>query len=209
MAFRCHLFLITFDMEHGFAIRSIGHGCDHTAHPVEVLGGDFSVGSGQVAGCRIHVRVERSQHIKCIGCKRNPFQNIAVLFHAWSHLDQRQEICTVHTDRTECSALFFFSIGSIWIIRGSLIMGGQYIFHILYSNLFFRNHAPWQIIRIWSKFCIYAIPDFCLRIQVSQHIPCTRSIINMVGIVMASKGISGGKTAASLGFSTPSMERSR
>ena len=69
-------------------------------------------------------------------------------------------------------------------------MGGQYIFHILYSNLFFRNHAPWQIIRIWSKFCIYAIPDFCLRIQVSQHIPCTRSIINMVGIVMASERIS-------------------
>ena len=58
------------------------------------------------------------------------------LFPEERHIDQRQEICTVHTDRTECSALFFFSIGSIWIIRGSLIMGGQYIFHILYSNLF-------------------------------------------------------------------------
>ena len=44
--------------------------------------------------------------------------NVLVPFYAWSHLDQRQEICTVHTDRTECSALFFFSIGSIWIIRG-------------------------------------------------------------------------------------------
>ena len=191
MAFRCHLFLITFDMEHGFAIRSIGHGCDHTAHPVEVLGGDFSVGSGQVAGCRIHVRVERSQHIKCIGCKRQPLDWLALR----AHLNQSHNIITVNTNGTICSTHSFIPIRSIRIIGRSLIMGRKHIFYIFHRDLLLRHHAPGQIIGKRCVLCIRAIPDLCTGIQGPQHIPGSCGIVYMVGIVMASKGISGGKIA--------------
>ena len=68
-------------------------------------------------------------------------------------------------------------------------MGRQNIFHILHSHLLFRNHAPGQVIRIWGKFCIGTVPYFGLWIQGAQHMPCTRGIVNMVGIVMASECI--------------------
>ena len=191
MTFRCYAFLITFDMEHGFAIRSIGHGCDHTAHPVEVLGGDFSGGSGQVAGCRIYVSVERSQYIKCIGCKRQPLDRLALR----AHLDQSHDIITVDANGTVCSAHSFIPIRSIRIIGGSLIMGRQHVFYILHRDLLLRHHAPGQIIRKWRVLRIRTIPTFRPGIQGPQHVPGSCGIVYMVRIVMAAKGISGRKAA--------------
>ncbi len=77
----------------------------------------------------------------------------------------------------------------VGVVRRSLIMGGQRVFHILRRDFLFRRHAPGQIVGARRKIRIRAVPHFGPGIEMPQHVPGARRIVNMVRIVVASESV--------------------
>ena len=190
MTFCQDIFLIVLHMEQRFSIRSICHRCDHAAGPVEVFGRDFTGRVGKIFRCLIHIRIERNHRVKCIRCVSHPFQRSKCSSSFRAHLDQRHKIISVDIDGSICTAHGSISIGQIRVIRCSLIMCRQYIFYIFRRDLLFRNHAPRNVIGQWCVIGVRTVPVYGIRIQIPFHVPGSRRIVYMVGIVMASEGIS-------------------
>ena len=191
MPFCHHMFLITFDMEYGLFIGGIRHCRNHPAGPVEIVRRHFCCRIGEIVWCSRHFCIEWHKHIKRIGRKRYPLQNTRIRRLIRAHLNHRKKIIAVNTDGTERSLFRLIAISSIWIVRRSLIVGRQHILHILHGHFFLRDHAPRQIIRVRSVIRVCSVPFPSVWIQATLHIPCTRRIIDMVCIVVASKGIPG------------------
>ena len=106
-----------------------------------------------------------------------------------AHLDDRKEIGPVDTDGAVCPFPRFIAVCGIRVVRCSLIVGGQYVFHILYGDLLLRNHHPRNIVGYWCIIGIRSVPFFRVRVQIALHEPGTRCIVNVIGIIVASEGI--------------------
>ena len=190
VSFGQNMFLITLNMEDGLLIGSVSHGSDHSAGPVEVIRGYFAGCVGEVIRSCLDIGIKRHHHIESIGSKGQPLNGFDVIRTVIVNLNQGHKVIAVDADGTVGTPHIAFPVSGIRVVWCSLEVGGEDIFHIFNGDFPFRNHAPWNIVGIWCEICSRAIPAPCARIQAAAHIPCTRCIVNVVGIIMAAKSIS-------------------
>ena len=184
------MFLITLNMEDRFLIGSVCHSSDHSAGPVEVVCGDVAGCVGEIIRSCLDICVKWHHDVESVGCKCKPLDGLDIIRTIIINLNQRHKVIAVNADRTVGATHIALSVSGIRVVRGSLEMRRENIFHILYSNFLFRHHAPWNIVGIWCEVGSRTVPAPCARIQAAAHIPCTRCIVNVVGIIMAAKSIS-------------------
>ena len=115
--------LVALNMEHRFAVGSIGHGGDHPAVPIEVVGGNRARSVGKIRRGGGYIGIERHHHIERVGSKGDPFQNAGILRLVGAHLDQGHKVVAVDADGAECALLVRLA-AAIRVIRCALIVGG-------------------------------------------------------------------------------------
>ena len=187
MSFRLDRILVALDVDRRFRKRCVRHRGDHSCRPVEILCGNFLCGVRKVFRSLVNSRIERDQRIERVGRECKPLDCLAVCRNVRAHLDQSQEIVAVDPDRAVFALLEAVPALRIRVERSSLEMGGKCIFDILDCHLLLRHHAPRDIIGLRRIVRIRSIPLLCMRVKVAAHEPCSRSIVDVIGITVASK----------------------
>ena len=187
MPLRQYGVLIMLDVVEVLTVGRIRQGCDQTADPVELFRGSILGRTGEISRRPMNIGVKRRHRIKGIGRKGQPLHGAERLRNIASDLNQCHKVISIDADGTVSPSHGSLSVSGIGIEGRSLIVGGKKIFHILYRQFFFRDQAPWNIIRFRSKIRPRSVPTVGMRIQVPAHIPGTRRVINMIRIVMGTE----------------------
>ena len=176
-------------MKNRFSIRSIRHGSDHPADPVETLGRNFARGVGQIGRGLLHIGVERDHGVERVGGIGDPLHCAQLFRQVGPELDQGHKVVAVDADGAVHAPVVFGAIAGVGIVGRALVVRGQHILDILRGDLLFRHHAPGQIIRLGGVICAGAVPHPGVGVQAAQHIPGAGRIVNMIGVRVAAEGI--------------------
>ena len=164
----------------------IRQGADQPAAPVIVFRGGVQCYLAQVVRDPAHVCVQRQGGAEGGGTEDNPFNALDGVRHIRPDLADAGHAGAIDADGPVHAPHSRIPV-DIGIVRRSLVMPGQHIFHVLRRHLPVRLQAPGNIVAFRREFRVRPVPPMAFRGQVTSHEPGPGRVIDVIHIPAAAE----------------------
>ena len=175
--------LIAFDEHDGGSEVSVCKCTEDSAGPIEVIGVNSLSSRADIGRHLRDVGVKRKRYIEGIASEAKPFHCRDLFWHIWTNLKDSHDIGSADADWT-VFALKRVIFSGIWVVWGSLIVRRKDVFDVFDGDLSFWDKRPWDIIALWTKVSVAAIPLIGAWVEESRHIPSAWGVIDVIGVAM-------------------------